>query len=295
MGWVKVHDQFPDHPKVVAAGPSAGWLYVCGLGYCSRYLTDGRIPKDQVRRLSALKNNEGLARKLVEVGLWEDHDDSYVVHDYSEWQLSSERVLADRAAARERRERRTTKPRTSPERRPTFAGKDTGDTGDPEEPSSSESSERAPDVATADDDDVVVSIVGQQALALLAQRALDDRKTPPVVAKEGPVWSDHAWLAATAAERRARYGARIVDLLGEHPDLSAEALADVLEPPAGPPVEVSEDASVRARRERDERLAARDRRPCPDCDAGFREGDGGVVPCVSCAATGVAGGVAAHA
>ncbi|MBQ1164844.1 hypothetical protein KBZ21_43465, partial [Streptomyces sp. A73] len=39
--YVKVHDGLPDHPKIIEAGGEAGWLYICGLAYSSRQLTDG--------------------------------------------------------------------------------------------------------------------------------------------------------------------------------------------------------------------------------------------------------------
>ena len=44
MSWIKIDDQFADHPKVLQAGPLASWLYVCGLTYSGRYLTDGWVP-----------------------------------------------------------------------------------------------------------------------------------------------------------------------------------------------------------------------------------------------------------
>lgn len=85
MSWAKLDDQFPDHPKIEAAGPEAAWLYVCGICYCARYLTDGEIPKTRVPRLSALKSAEKHAKKLVAVGLWIDAGTSYLVHDYLDY------------------------------------------------------------------------------------------------------------------------------------------------------------------------------------------------------------------
>jgi hypothetical protein len=82
VSWIKIDDQFPDHPKVITAGPAAGWLYVCGLCYCGRYLTDGFIPSGQVRRLADLKDPQKLADALVSVGLWEVAEGGYQVHDY---------------------------------------------------------------------------------------------------------------------------------------------------------------------------------------------------------------------
>lgn len=97
MAWVKIDDQFTDHPKVVAVGPVAGWLYLCGLTYCSRFLTDGHIPAAQVRRLADVKNPDRLAAALVEAGLWESCDGGYRVHDYLDYNPSRERVLQTRA------------------------------------------------------------------------------------------------------------------------------------------------------------------------------------------------------
>jgi hypothetical protein len=100
MAWVKLDDHFPEHPKVAELGdeaPLCGWLYVCGLAWCNRHLTDGRIPKAMVPRLATFRGlqvsemsiyTEELARKLVDAGLWEDAGDAYQVHDYLEYQPS---------------------------------------------------------------------------------------------------------------------------------------------------------------------------------------------------------------
>jgi hypothetical protein len=100
--WVKLDDTFPDHPKVERAGPAAAWLYVCGLCYCARYLTDGLIPGTAVARLTALKNNRALAEKLVEVGLWERDGEDYMVHNYQERNPSKAQIEEKRRQTRER-------------------------------------------------------------------------------------------------------------------------------------------------------------------------------------------------
>lgn len=92
MTWVKLDDHFPDHPKVLAAGPLAAWLYVCGLAYASRYLTDGFVPAAQVPRLADLKQASALAERLVDAGLWEQTDGGYQIHDYLEYQRSAREV-----------------------------------------------------------------------------------------------------------------------------------------------------------------------------------------------------------
>ena len=101
MTWTKIDDQFYDHPKVVAAGPLGIALFVCGLSYCSRHLTDGFISVAQVRRLIDTADPEVVAGTLVAVGLWERRDGGYQVHDYLEYNPSRAKVEAIRQARRE--------------------------------------------------------------------------------------------------------------------------------------------------------------------------------------------------
>lgn len=102
MTWVKLADTFTDHPKVVAAGDRAAWLYVAGLCYCSRHLTDGEIPKDALGRLCGLPQPTKLAARLVDVGLWSVTETGWAVNDYTEHQRSRNEVETLRAGTRER-------------------------------------------------------------------------------------------------------------------------------------------------------------------------------------------------
>jgi hypothetical protein len=100
--WSKIDDGFSDHPKVIEAGPLAGWLFVCGLCYCAKFLTDGFIPAAKVRRLADVDNAADLAARLVAVGLWEPRDGGYQVHDYLDYQYSkaqSKALQLERAKA----------------------------------------------------------------------------------------------------------------------------------------------------------------------------------------------------
>lgn len=98
MPWVSIDDKMPEHPKVVAAGEPAFVLFVCGLAYSNRHLTDGHIPQDVVCRLvngTALKR----AAALVRVGLWDVDNErgGWTIHDYLDYQPSREKVLSVRA------------------------------------------------------------------------------------------------------------------------------------------------------------------------------------------------------
>lgn len=100
MTWVKLDDQFADHPKIVQAGPAASWLYICGLTYAARLRTDGFIPEAQVRRLADVDEPERCAAVLVEVGLWERTEGGYRIHDYAEYQLTRADIERKREAGK---------------------------------------------------------------------------------------------------------------------------------------------------------------------------------------------------
>jgi hypothetical protein len=102
---VRLDDQFADHPKVTTAGPLCGWLYVCGLLYAARYLTDGFIPTAHVARLAALPRPRQLAERLVQGGLWEHAEGGYRIHDYLVYNPTAAQVRRERDAAAERARR----------------------------------------------------------------------------------------------------------------------------------------------------------------------------------------------
>jgi hypothetical protein len=103
---VKLDDEFPDHPKVVLAGPLAGWLHVCGICYCNRHLTDGFIPRAAAHRLANFEHVgltgtddalvavgeavdcKQLAAVLCDAGIWEEVAGGYRIHDYLDYQPS---------------------------------------------------------------------------------------------------------------------------------------------------------------------------------------------------------------
>lgn len=123
MSWVKLDDQFSHHPKIMQAGPLAGWLHVCALCYCASYLTDGFVPNGVTNVLADYANigvtsassdlvdfghdiePSELVDTLVSVGLWERVNNGYLIHDYLEYNPSKADVLAERAKNAERQGR----------------------------------------------------------------------------------------------------------------------------------------------------------------------------------------------
>ena len=114
--WIKIDDQFADHPKVIQAGPLAGWLYVCGLTYAGRYLTDGFIPAGQLRKLADVDNAPELAERLVAARLWEEADGGYMIHDYLKYNPSRAEVEAERESRAKRQAEWRAKHMTGTER-----------------------------------------------------------------------------------------------------------------------------------------------------------------------------------
>lgn len=123
MAWVRIDEEFADHPKVMAAGPLGMAMQVAALCYANRYLTDGFIPHAAA---SKLLNLDGLGMRiwsgeisgggenaswqliiedLVAAGMWVETEGGWRIHDYEDYQPSRADVEADRDAARERMRR----------------------------------------------------------------------------------------------------------------------------------------------------------------------------------------------
>lgn len=99
MTWTKLDDGIFDHPKMLRAGEDAANLYVRGLVYCNKHLTDGRIVAEALAVLTRRRDARALAARLVEVNAWEVHPDGgWVVHNFARFNPSADEVEAKRAA-----------------------------------------------------------------------------------------------------------------------------------------------------------------------------------------------------
>lgn len=123
MPWVKLSDDWYDDPAITAAGTVGTAMWVVGLSWCARNLTDGHIPKSQARRLIDLDDitldgascrADDIASSLVELGLWTRSDTGYVVVNYHRYQPTREKVLADREKDRRRKTSRPGPPDNGP-------------------------------------------------------------------------------------------------------------------------------------------------------------------------------------
>lgn len=99
MVWVRIDDHFDEHPKIVGLDDHAFALFVSGLAYCNRNLTDGFIPTGV--GLGKLRycggKQKSAASGLVTAGLWAVVDGGWQVHDFGEYQPTKQQVEDERA------------------------------------------------------------------------------------------------------------------------------------------------------------------------------------------------------
>lgn len=107
MGWVRLDDNFADHPKVIALSDSAFRTYIVSLCYSNRQLTDGYIPLAVYDRIG----KKGDGADLVDADLWEvvagnviseDLITGYQIRSYDEYQPTRDKVEEKREQAKER-------------------------------------------------------------------------------------------------------------------------------------------------------------------------------------------------
>lgn len=98
MSWVKLDDRFPDHPKAAGLSDAAFRAYITSLCYAARFLTDGFIPLAIARKLA-------LPKVLIQltVGLWDEAEDGYQIHDYLDYNPSRNSVLNKKEEIRQAR------------------------------------------------------------------------------------------------------------------------------------------------------------------------------------------------
>ena len=99
--WVKIDNGLPDHPKVIGLSDAAFRLYVTGICYSSRFLTDGELSSAVLRRLGGAE----AAQELVKAGLLAETPEGAQIASYGEYQQSKEVVELKKQANLERQKR----------------------------------------------------------------------------------------------------------------------------------------------------------------------------------------------
>ena len=86
--WIRLSDRMGEHPKTLQVPRAHRWALIELLGYCSRNLTDGFVPREMMLRLI---DSDELA-SLMFAGFIKKCSGGYVFHDYLDWQESRESV-----------------------------------------------------------------------------------------------------------------------------------------------------------------------------------------------------------
>lgn len=98
MTWIKLDDTIIDNPKVIGLSGDAFKMYIAGLCYSSRFLTDGYLNPLIVKKIGSKK----CAKELVSSGLWIEKDEGFQVHDYLKHQSSKAQVEREKELNRQR-------------------------------------------------------------------------------------------------------------------------------------------------------------------------------------------------
>jgi hypothetical protein len=100
MSWVRLDDQWADHPKFTKVGDTGQLMWVKALTYACRYRTKGIVPTGAVAKLISIRNTRHVEDRLVKAGLWIPCDDGYRIHDFEKYQPISEEKRIQIAKAR---------------------------------------------------------------------------------------------------------------------------------------------------------------------------------------------------
>lgn len=104
MTWVKVDDALWRHRKVAALPPDkvfpAMGLWALALSWVGANLTDGYITDRAIVQVAGADVSD-LADELIRVGLWERADGGFLIHDYLEYNPTSDEVLTLRKVREE--------------------------------------------------------------------------------------------------------------------------------------------------------------------------------------------------
>jgi len=81
--WFKLESDFTDHPKVLAVGMAAAWVQLRAMCHASHYNTKGIIGRNALR---ALGGTPAIIKKLVDIGLLDEHPQGFYIHNWRERQ-----------------------------------------------------------------------------------------------------------------------------------------------------------------------------------------------------------------
>lgn len=111
--WVKLDDRIADHPKFFDAGRHLGRhgiarafaVYVAGIAYSNKHLTDGFLSESAVKAFKIDRNpcEIGSVLAFSDVGLWEAVEGGWRIHDYHDHNPKAQEVKDKQGADRDRK------------------------------------------------------------------------------------------------------------------------------------------------------------------------------------------------
>lgn len=109
--WARLDDELMDHRKIFIAGAALGkngpglamGLYVVGLMYANRHLTDGHLDLEVVKQFPHVDKPLSVADALVKAGLWDKNGTGFSIHDFKDLNPSAADVKARRRKERLRK------------------------------------------------------------------------------------------------------------------------------------------------------------------------------------------------
>lgn len=110
MTHAQIDDGYPDHPKIAVLSDAAFRAHASSICYCSKYLTDGLIPRTVGIRLAQNKRSALGELTAGDPPLWIEVEGGFRVRDFLEWNRSraeveeyrSKKQAAGKAGARAR-------------------------------------------------------------------------------------------------------------------------------------------------------------------------------------------------
>jgi hypothetical protein len=253
--YVQLDTNWPDHPKVIAAGLEGAGLHAMALCLAKRLLTDGVLYRAQLCRLGATPE---LIDRLVDVGLLEPIDEYRVaVHDWLDRNPSREAIRGNtRGSSLEGRRGNhkrwkhpgpfdtcprcnprsvvtPSRPTSAPDRPPILEG---GTTRETQNITNARVAANAASPLTAEGERQ--QLIDQAATILAERRAA-------IAGGKGPGWV-HSAARGIAKDRHQEAHAILLNLPAEVPNLTPTELADRLAPPPAASHEVDTAAREEA-------------------------------------------------
>jgi len=114
MSWLRLDDGYMSHEKILQLKDGEFRLWHAALAECNKQANDGIFPKATLRvlygHLERPKTGLACTLALVKVGLWYDLGSHIQIHDYLEYQISSDqRKRLNKAAAKRMQKHRENK------------------------------------------------------------------------------------------------------------------------------------------------------------------------------------------